>query len=106
LVKITYVEADGAQTVVEARPEQSLMEAAVKNGVCGIAADCGGNAACGTCRIYPAEEWRADLGEIRDIEREMLEFTEDDHPGVRLACQVQVREELDGLVVHLPQSQH
>jgi 2Fe-2S ferredoxin len=49
VVRLTYIEADGAETIVEARPGQSLMEAAVKNGVRGIAADCGGNAACGTC---------------------------------------------------------
>jgi 2Fe-2S ferredoxin len=106
VVRLTYIEADGAETIVEARPGQSLMEAAVKNGVRGIAADCGGNAACGTCRIYPTETWRDRLGDIRRNERDMLEFTEDTAPGVRLACQIQISEDLDGLVVHLPASQH
>lgn len=106
MVRITFIEADGGETTVDARPDQSVMEAAVKNGVRGIAADCGGNAACGTCRIYPVEAWSDRLGEIRDIEQAMLEFTEDPHPGVRLACQIRVREELNGLTVRLPQNQH
>jgi 2Fe-2S ferredoxin len=106
MVKLTYIEADGDETVVDGLPCQSLMEAAVKNGVRGIAADCGGSAACGTCRIYPTEAWRDRLGAISKIEQDMLEFTADSEPSARLSCQIAVSEELDGLVVRLPASQH
>lgn len=106
MARVTFIEADGDETAVEARPGQSLMEAAVKSGVNGIAADCGGNAACGTCRIYPVAAWRDRLAPIRAIEQDMLEFTGDAEPGVRLACQIRVSDELDGLVVRLPASQH
>ena len=106
MVKITFVEADGEETVVDARADQTIMEAATKNGVRGIAADCGGNCACGTCRIYVDPSWRAAMGEISEIEKEMLEFSGDPEPGVRLSCRIGVIDALDGLVVRLPASQH
>lgn len=106
MVRLVFIEADGAVETIDVRPDQSLMEAAVKNGVRGIAGDCGGAAACGTCRIYPDPQWADRLGEMRAIERDMLDCTEDGDPGVRLACQVRVTEALDGLVVRLPENQH
>lgn len=106
MVRLVFIEANGEVETIDARPDQSLMEAAVKNGVRGIAGDCGGSAACGTCRIYPKSEWPDRLGEMRAIERDMLDCTEDGDPSVRLACQVSVTAALDGLVVRLPESQH
>lgn len=103
---ITYVEADGERTIVAARIGQTLMEAATKGGVRGIAADCGGNCSCGTCRIHPAPEWQDRLGPVSEIEAEMLEFADDSHPGARLSCRIEVTQELDGLIVALPASQH
>ena len=57
MVKVTFVEHDGSQTQVDAAAGQSLMKAATYGEVPGISADCGGNAACGTCRIYVPQEW-------------------------------------------------
>ena len=52
MVKITFVEHDGSTTEVDAEIGQSLMKAATYGEVPGISADCGGNCACGTCRVY------------------------------------------------------
>lgn len=106
MAKITFIEHDGESRTVDAEPGQSIMRAATGGGVAGIAADCGGNAACGTCRIYVGADWLAKLPSIRDTEREMLDFTADPTPGTRLSCQIVVTEELDGMVVNLPESQH
>lgn len=106
MVKITFVEHDGARTEVEAAPGQTLMKAATYGGVPGISADCGGNCACGTCRIYVSEAWRAQLPGIQEPEQEMIAFSQDANPGVRLSCQIRVTEALDGLEVDLPESQH
>jgi 2Fe-2S ferredoxin len=106
-VKITYVEANGEQQVVEARIGQTIMAAAVKNGVKGIAADCGGAAACGTCRIYIDDAaWRAKFGPVSDMERAMIDYAGDKEPHVRLSCQIVVTEQHDGLIVRMPESQH
>ncbi len=107
MVKVTYVEANGERQTVEARPGQSIMEAATKNGVPGILADCGGAAACGTCRIYVEDAaMRAKMPPLNNLERAMIEFTGDEHPHVRLSCQLKVVDEYHGLVVHMPENQH
>jgi ferredoxin, 2Fe-2S len=106
MVKITFVEHDGARTEVDAEVGQSLMKAATYGGVPGISADCGGNCACGTCRIYVPEAWRPRLPQAANPEREMIEFSRDETAGVRLACQIKVAEAMDGLELNLPESQH
>ena len=66
MVKLTDVEASGAEHVVDAKPGQTVMESAVKNNVPGIAADCGGSCACATCRVYVNETWQLRLGSVGD----------------------------------------
>ena len=87
MVKLTYVEASGAEHVVDAKPGQSVMESAVKNNVPGIAADCGGSCACATCRVYVNETWQLRIGPPSEMEQSMIEFSEDTKPGLRLSCQ-------------------
>lgn len=106
MVKITFVEHDGSQTEVQADAGQSLMKAATYGHVAGISADCGGNCACGTCRIYVPAEWRHCFADPKGNEREMIEFSEDTTEGVRLACQTKVSEAMEGMVLNLPESQH
>lgn len=105
VVRITYVESNGTEHLVEAKRGQSVMEAAVKSGVPGISAECGGSCTCATCRVYIVENWRPKTGEPQDIERDMLEFSDESKHGVRLSCQIRVTEELDGLVVRIPDHQ-
>lgn len=108
MVKITFVEHDGSRTEVDAYSDAnlSLMKAAVYGDVPGISADCGGNCACGTCRIYVPGEWRQRLPEPRPSEQEMIEFSGDRTEGVRLSCQIRITDNLDGLILNLPASQH
>jgi ferredoxin, 2Fe-2S len=106
MVNIRFVEIDGQEIIVDAGLGQSLMEAAVKHGVAGIIAECGGNCVCGTCRVYPDAAWRDRLGDITPVEAEMLEDKGDAGEGVRLSCRITVTGELDGLVVHVPAAQN
>ena len=99
MANIIYIEPDGQERRVDVAPGMSVMEAAVHNGIEGIIAECGGNCACGTCRVYVADEWRSRTGEPHDIEKDMIEFIGDPDPSLRLSCQLEVTEELDGLVV-------
>ncbi|MCW1401022.1 2Fe-2S iron-sulfur cluster-binding protein [Novosphingobium sp. MW5] len=106
MVKITFVEHDGTRTEVEADEGLSLMKAATYGGVAGISADCGGNCACGTCRIYVPANWRHAFGEPKASEAEMIEFSQDTTEGVRLACQTKVTADMEGMELGLPESQH
>lgn len=105
MVKVTFVQADGSEQTVDAATGRSVMEAAQANGVPGILADCGGNCSCGTCRVFVAEAWRERVGGPNELEIDMLEMHEDRHEGERLCCQIPLTDELDGIVVTLPESQ-
>lgn len=104
--KITYVEHSGKEHVVEVASGLTVMEGARDNGVPGIDADCGGACACSTCHAYIDEGWVAKLPEIEAMEEDMLDFAYETQPGLsRLTCQVKVNEDLDGLIVRLPEKQ-
>jgi len=106
VAKITYIDADGATHVVDVKPGMSVMQGAVRNGIPGIVAECGGNCACGTCRVYVDESWREKTGQASDMEDATMEIREDPAPNKRLSCQIKVTEDLDGLVVRMPDSQY
>ena len=105
MVKITYVDAEGTARTVEAEEGSTVMENAVRNGIPGIEAECGGACACATCHVYVSEEWREAVGEPEPMEEDMLDFAFDVRPNSRLSCQIRVRANLDGLVVHTPAQQ-
>ena len=106
MAKITYVEHNGAEHVIDVKNGLSVMEGAVKNNVPGIDADCGGACACATCHVYVDEAWVAKTGSRFVMEESMLDFAENVEPNSRLSCQIRVTEEMDGLVVRMPESQH
>jgi len=103
--QITFIDFDGTQTTVDAELGQSLMEAATQNDVDGIDADCGGACACATCHVYIDKAWMEKVGRPTDLEAEMLDVAEEVEDNSRLACQVPVTAELDGLRVSTPESQ-
>ena len=105
MITITYVEHDGTRHDVATAPGVTVMEAAVRNSVPGINADCGGACACATCHVYIADDWRALTGEANPNEREMLECSIDVRAGSRLACQIAITADMDGLHIDLPVSQ-
>ena len=105
MVKITYIENSGTEHKVEAEPGMTVMEAAVKNGVPGIEAECGGACACATCHVYVDEAWSEKTGSPSEMEEDMLDFAFDVRPTSRLSCQIRVKDEFDGLVVHIPEKQ-
>jgi len=106
MVKITFVEHDGTETEVDARPGLSLMKNAVAASVPGVLAECGGNCACGTCRIYFDAQWAELMPKPRESETEMLDYWHEAGAGVRLSCQVPVVEAMAGMVLRLPESQN
>jgi 2Fe-2S ferredoxin len=103
--KITYIEFNGTEHVVEVPSGRSVMEGAKKNNVPGIDADCGGGCSCATCHVFVDPAWQERVGAQNPIEEATLEFAENVEPNSRLACQIKVAEELDGLVVRMPESQ-
>jgi 2Fe-2S ferredoxin len=103
--KITFIEQSGKEHVVDAQKGLSVMEAAIKNMVPGIDADCGGACACATCHVYVEEAWREKTGKPSAMEESMLDFAYQPKENSRLSCQINVTDELDGLIVRLPEMQ-
>jgi 2Fe-2S ferredoxin len=106
MAKVTFIEADGVEHTVDAPVGWSLMEAAVRNRVPGIDADCGGACACATCHVYVDPAWQAALPPKSDMEEAMLDFALVTAPNSRLSCQIRVTSDMDGLILRLPVSQH
>lgn len=104
--KITYIEHNGKEHVVEVPEGWSVMEGAVKNLIPGIDADCGGACACATCHVHVDPAWYPKLPEKQDMEQTMLDFAQEVGETSRLSCQLKVTPALDGLVVRMPKSQH
>ena len=106
--KITYIEHGGREHRLEVPLGVSVMRGAVDNNVPGIDADCGGQCACATCHVYVDEAWLGATGHPvpGSQEASMLSFAAEAEFNSRLSCQIPMREELDGLVVRMPQGQH
>ena len=105
MTKITFIDFEGTARAVDGENGSTVMETAIKNGVPGIEAECGGACACSTCHVYIEEAWREKVGEPSPMEEDMLDFAFDVKPNSRLSCQIKVSDALDGLVVTTPERQ-
>ena len=105
MAKVTYIQSNGTEHVLNIEPGTTVMKGAVDNKVHGILADCGGACSCATCHVYVDPAWVDKLGAKSDQEALMLEDVFDPQPSSRLSCQIKVTGELDGLVVRLPKRQ-
>ena len=106
MTKITYIDHEGTEREIDAKNGETVMETAIKNSVPGIDADCGGACACATCHVYVDEAFLDKVGAAQDMEQSMLDFAENVQSNSRLCCQISVSDDLEGLRVTTPESQH
>ena len=105
MVKITYIEFNGTEHVVDVEDGLTVMEGARDNNIPGIEADCGGACACSTCHVYVDPAWVEKLPEKEPMEEDMLDFAFQPKDNSRLTCQLKVSAALEGLVVRMPEKQ-
>ncbi|WP_341760005.1 2Fe-2S iron-sulfur cluster-binding protein [Candidatus Endowatersipora endosymbiont of Watersipora subatra] len=105
MVKISYIVHDGTRFEVKAENGSTVMENAIRNAVPGVEAECGGACACATCHVYIEEKWIEKIGQADPMEEDMLDFAYAVQRSSRLSCQIKVTDEMDGLVVHVPERQ-
>ena len=105
MTKIIFREHDGKEQAVDVENGMTVMEAAIKNMIPGIDADCGGACACATCHVYVDPAWMDKVGKPESMEEDMLDFAFDVRENSRLSCQIKVTDELNGLVVTTPEKQ-
>ncbi|MBL4680623.1 MAG: 2Fe-2S iron-sulfur cluster binding domain-containing protein [Pseudomonadales bacterium] len=106
MARITYVEFSGTEHTLSLPNGVTLMEGAINNMVPGIEGDCGGLCACATCHCYISEDWQKKCEAPEELESAMLDFAFDVNDESRLACQIKVSDELDGIRVKLPKKQY
>ena len=99
--KVVYITIDGERHEVEVENGYSVMEGAINNNIDGIVAECGGACACATCHSYIDDAWIGKLAEMDDMEDSMLDAAYERKDNSRLTCQIEMSDELDGLVVHV-----
>ena len=106
MAKITYIEFNGTEHIIDVDEGLTVMEGARDNNIPGIEADCGGACACSTCHVYIDSSWIDKLPAKEDMEEDMLDFAyEPDSTASRLTCQLEVTKDLDGLIVRMPEKQ-
>ena len=104
--KITFIEADGREFVLEGKIGDTVMETAIDNDIEGILAQCGGGMACATCHCFIDEAWMEQVGIADDAEDDMLDFAAiPKQANSRLSCQISITAKLEGLIVRLPEEQ-
>lgn len=97
--RVVFVLADSSSLDVDGARGDVIMRLAVENGVRGIEGECGGSCSCATCHVHVDPAWFDVVGPPSDLEREMLEFDGDVTPFSRLACQLELSDDLDGIVL-------
>ncbi|WP_174801904.1 2Fe-2S iron-sulfur cluster-binding protein [Martelella limonii] len=105
MLKLKFIGNDDTVYDLDVQDGSTVMENAVRNGVPGIEAECGGACACATCHVYVDEAWTDKVGEPEPMEEDMLDFAVDVRANSRLSCQITMSAELDGLTVRVPDSQ-
>ncbi|MYA16362.1 MAG: 2Fe-2S iron-sulfur cluster binding domain-containing protein [Gammaproteobacteria bacterium] len=99
---IVFVQADGVREAHVGEPGRSVMDCALDNGVRGIRAQCGGGCTCSTCHGFVDEAWFHLVGPPLGDEADILEYVPGRRDTSRLTCQIPIRDELDGVVIHVP----
>lgn len=106
MTTVTFITADGEEQKVAGKPGISVMQLAVDEGIDAIVAECGGGCACATCHCYVDERWTELVGPPNEFEDEMLDGAAcERRENSRLSCQIVLTEDMDGLIVHLPEEQ-
>ena len=105
MTKIIYINHNNETHTVDVQNGLTVMEGAIQNDIPGIDADCGGGMACATCHVYVKEEWFDKLPKKEQGEEDMIDMAYEPKEFSRLSCQLIVSNELDGLIVNLPEKQ-
>src|ERR1700674_2841207 len=104
--KVTYIAFTGESTTIDVPSGYSVMEGAVRNGIEGIVAECGGACMCATCHVYVDPDFLERFPQIGEEQEEMLRVSAVERkPNSRLSCQIEMKSELEGLIVRMPERQ-
>jgi 2Fe-2S ferredoxin len=96
---LTVVKRDGSSQAIEARDGFTVMEAIRENGISELLGICGGCCSCATCHVFVDQAFVDKLPPMKGDESDLLDSSAHRQPTSRLACQVPIRPDMDGMVV-------
>ncbi len=103
MARITFINRDGSETVVDAKDGLSVMENAVDHGI-DIEAACEGSLACATCHlVVEDQDWYDKLDPPSEDEEDMLDLAFGLTKTSRLSCQIRVSDKIDGIRFRVPE---
>lgn len=100
-MQVGFISPDGALQMAEADEGESLLRIGQAAGQ-PLEGTCEGAMACSTCHVIVASEWFDRLPPAGEEEEDMLDLAAHATRHSRLACQIRLTPELDGLTVRLP----
>lgn len=101
MVSATITSRTGITTTVTADPGTTFKDAILTANFDDVVGLCGGFASCGTCQVHVAPEWFDRLPAPDEMEEMLLEGSRHRQATSRLACQIKLTDELDGLTATL-----
>ncbi|NML93920.1 2Fe-2S iron-sulfur cluster-binding protein [Novosphingobium olei] len=105
MVRVTFVNAEGARIETTGEAGQRLLEVGQNAGL-PLEGTCEGQMACSTCHVIVAPDWFDRLKPAVEDEEDMLDLAAGVTRTSRLACQIALTAELDGLEVRVPEEAH
>ncbi|MDR0744659.1 MAG: 2Fe-2S iron-sulfur cluster binding domain-containing protein [Holosporales bacterium] len=100
MAKIIF-KSESSETIVEATNGETLLEVANNNNI-KLFGGCCGAGVCGTCQVFIDNNFINKLNEKTPEELDLLDVLPNGNHNSRLACQVIISDELDGMVVVIP----
>lgn len=101
MTRVRILNADGTLAAEAQESGQTLLSVAQGLGL-PLEGTCEGAMACSTCHVLVSEGDLRKLPEPSAHEEDMLDFTPHVGPSSRLACQIELTDDLDALEVRLP----
>lgn len=95
-IRLNVVDRNGGEHQIETAADGTLMET-LRELDYGVSAICGGMCSCATCHVYIAPEWLRKLPERQSDEGDLLAELQFRQDNSRLSCQIQLKQEYDGL---------
>lgn len=103
--QVIFIHPDKSREIHQVQSGDTVMDCALDNHVDGIKAQCGGGANCSTCHCYVESPWFERLPPCTEDENELLSYVWQRRRNSRLACQVIMSEQLNGILIHMPEKQ-
>lgn len=105
-VTVKFISSDGQKTTTAVAKEGDSLLTVAQVHDQPLEGTCEGQMACSTCHVIVDKDDFEKLPEASDMEEDMLDLAAGVKRTSRLACQITLTPELNGLTVHIPSESH